>query len=93
MNSLPLPPLAFGLGGQELMIVAVIVLVLFGGKKIPELMRCVGKGVGELQKGLDEGKKGFSGMMDSHDEPAHTTPVAPVAPAAPRTETTTPPTA
>ncbi|RYG40393.1 twin-arginine translocase TatA/TatE family subunit [bacterium] len=93
MNSLPLPPLAFGLGGQELMIVAVIVLVLFGGKKIPELMRGVGKGVGELQKGLDEGKKGFSGMMDSHDEPAPVAPVTPVA-TTPRAEThTTPPTA
>lgn len=46
----------FGLGGQELLIVLVIVLVLFGGKKIPELLRGVGKGVGELQKGLHEGK-------------------------------------
>ncbi len=47
----------FGLGGQELLLVLVIVLVLFGGKKIPELLRGVGKGMGELQKGLDEGKK------------------------------------
>lgn len=46
----------FGLGGQELLIVLVIVLVLFGGKKIPELLRGVGKGVGELQKGLHEGR-------------------------------------
>lgn len=48
---------AIGLGTQELMIVLVIVLVLFGGKKIPELLRGVGKGVGELQKGLEEGKR------------------------------------
>ncbi len=48
----------FGLGGQEIWIVLILVLVLFGGSKIPELMRGVGKGVGELQKGLDEGKKG-----------------------------------
>ena len=47
----------FGLGGQELLIILVIVLVLFGGTKIPELLRGVGKGVGELQKGLDEGKR------------------------------------
>ncbi len=50
--------LAFGFGGpSEWMIIALIVLVLFGGKKIPELMRGVGQGVGELQKGLDEGKR------------------------------------
>lgn len=48
--------LAF-LGTQEWIIIMVIVLILFGGKKIPELLRGVGKGVGELQKGLDEGKR------------------------------------
>lgn len=49
--------LALGFGTQELIIVVVLVLILFGGKKIPELMRGVGKGVGELKKGLDEGKR------------------------------------
>lgn len=48
---------AFGFSGPELWIVLAIVLILFGGKKIPELLRGVGKGVGELQKGLDEGKR------------------------------------
>lgn len=48
--------LAF-LQGQELWIILIVVLVLFGGKKIPELMRGVGKGVGELQKGIEEGKR------------------------------------
>lgn len=77
MNSLPQLPLALGFGsGMEWVIIAVIVLVLFGGKKIPELMRGVGKGVGELQKGLDEGKSGFANMMHSDD---HATPAAPTA--------------
>jgi sec-independent protein translocase protein TatA len=49
-------PLAF-LQGQELWIVLIVILVLFGGKKIPELMRGVGRGVGELQKGIEEGKR------------------------------------
>ncbi len=49
--------LAF-LQGQELWIILIVILVLFGGKKIPELMRGVGKGVGELQKGIEEGKRG-----------------------------------
>ena len=52
-----LQTLAFGLSGPELWIVLAIVLILFGGKKIPELLRGVGKGVGELQKGLEEGKR------------------------------------
>lgn len=49
---------AFGLpGGMEWVWILVIVLLLFGGKKIPELLRGVGKGVGELQKGIHEGKR------------------------------------
>ena len=56
--------LAFGLGTQELVIILVIVLLLFGGAKIPQLMRGVGKGVGELQKGLEEGKKSFQKSVD-----------------------------
>jgi sec-independent protein translocase protein TatA len=48
----------FGLGSQELLIVLLIILVLFGGSKIPELMRSVGQGVSELKKGLDDGKNG-----------------------------------
>ena len=42
------------LGGQEILIIAVIVLVLFGGKKIPELMRGFGKGVNEYKKAKNE---------------------------------------
>jgi sec-independent protein translocase protein TatA len=61
--------LAF-LQGQELIIILVIVLVLFGGKKIPELLRGVGKGVGELQKGLDEGKRAAYHAPDEEPEKA-----------------------
>jgi sec-independent protein translocase protein TatA len=56
--------LAF-LGTQEWIIIMVIVLILFGGKKIPELLRGVGKGVGELQKGLDEGKRTMHETIES----------------------------
>ncbi len=38
-----------GLGGSEMIIVLVIVLLLFGGKKIPELMKGLGKGVKEFK--------------------------------------------
>jgi sec-independent protein translocase protein TatA len=60
----------FGLGWQEFLIVLVIVLVLFGGKKIPELLRGVGRGVGELQKGLDEGKRTFERSMREEESAA-----------------------
>lgn len=45
--------LAFGLGGGEIAIIVVIVLLLFGGKKIPELMRGLGKGIKEFKDGKD----------------------------------------
>lgn len=39
-----------GLGGQELLVIGMIILVLFGGKKIPELMRGLGQGIKEFNK-------------------------------------------
>jgi sec-independent protein translocase protein TatA len=41
-------PLIFGLGPQEILVVAVMILVLFGGRKIPELMRGLGQGIREF---------------------------------------------
>ena len=40
--------LIFSLGGYEIIVVLFVVLLLFGGKKIPELMRGVGKGIREF---------------------------------------------
>lgn len=42
--------------GPELIIILVIVLLLFGGKKIPELMRGLGKGVKSFKQGMQEAK-------------------------------------
>ena len=42
------------LGGYEVIIVLVIIVLLFGGRKIPELMRGVGKGVKEFNKGVTD---------------------------------------
>lgn len=42
------------IGMNELLIIALIVLLLFGGKKIPELMKGLGKGVKSFKAGMDE---------------------------------------
>jgi len=46
--------LLFALGLPEILLIALVVLLLFGGKKIPELMRGIGKGVGEFKKGVKD---------------------------------------
>lgn len=52
--------LLFAPGPTEIIIILVIVILLFGGRKIPELMKGIGKGIGEFKKGtkdLDEDKE------------------------------------
>ena len=46
----------FGLGYQELLIILVIVLVLFGANRWPELARSLGSSVKEFKKGVNETK-------------------------------------
>lgn len=54
MNNL----LLFGnFGTGEILIIALIVLLLFGGKKIPELMRGLGKGVKSFKDGMSDVEK------------------------------------
>ena len=43
-----------GLGGQELIVIFLIVLLLFGAKKLPELAKGVGKSMGEFNKAKQE---------------------------------------
>lgn len=42
------------LGTWEIIVIVLVVLLLFGGKKIPELMRGVGKGVKSFRQGMNE---------------------------------------
>ena len=46
--------LLFTMGGTEWLLIALVVLLLFGGKKIPELMKGLGKGLSEFKKGKEE---------------------------------------
>lgn len=46
---------AIGLGWPELIVILVVLLVLFGAKRLPELARSLGSSVKELQKGLEDG--------------------------------------
>ena len=41
------------IGPWQIAVIAVLILLMFGGKKIPELMRGLGKGVSEFKKGKD----------------------------------------
>jgi sec-independent protein translocase protein TatA len=49
--------LLFGLGPTEIVLILLIVLLLFGGKKIPELMKGLGKGIREFKDGMKEGEE------------------------------------
>ena len=63
--------LLFGLGGQEILLIALIVLLLFGGAKIPELMRGMGKGVKSFKEGMkevDEVKKDIENEVKKDEE-------------------------
>ena len=44
----------FGIGTQEILVIALIILLLFGGKKIPELMKGLGKGVKSFKGGMND---------------------------------------
>lgn len=60
----------FNLQGQEILVIGLIVLLFFGGAKIPQLMRGLGRGMGEFQEGMKDGKKKFQEAMSetSDDE-------------------------
>lgn len=52
------------IGTQEVIIIAIIVLLLFGGKKIPELMRGIGKGIRSFKEGMDDVKSEIERPID-----------------------------
>ncbi len=63
-----------GFGGQELIIVLIIVLVLFGGTKIPQMMRGLGEGMREFKKASSEDDDTVTTKGTTPDTTSNTTP-------------------
>ena len=60
-------PMVFGIGTPELVLIAFVFLLLFGAKKIPELMKGLGKGVKSFKDGMN-GKIDDPGSTDTAAE-------------------------
>ena len=61
--------LLFGsFGWAEILIIALVVLLLFGGKKIPELMKGLGKGVKSFKEGVSEVEKEVEKPLEEKPE-------------------------
>jgi sec-independent protein translocase protein TatA len=78
-------PLAFlGVGDQEMLVIMVVVLILFGGKKMPDFARGLGKALKELRKATGEVEREFKRVMDEAENPPKPplpNPYTPIAPA------------
>lgn len=60
--------LLFNLGTGEIVIIALVVLLLFGGRKIPELMKGLGKGVRGFKEGLNDVQNEINRPLNELDE-------------------------
>jgi len=56
----------FGIGGQELIIIGLLLLVIFGPSKLPQMARDLGRFVNEARRSVDEFKSEL--MLDDEDE-------------------------
>ena len=57
-----------GLGMSEVLLIALVVLLFFGGKKIPELMKGLGKGVRSFKAGMNEIEKDIKDIPSEKSE-------------------------
>ena len=65
--------LLFNLGTGEIILIVAIILLLFGGRKIPELMRGLGKGVKSFKQGMNEVEDELKKPLEDLDKPNQTT--------------------
>jgi len=59
----------FGIGFQEILIILVVVLIIFGPKKLPELARLIGKGLAEFRRASNDLKSAIDFDSINHYEP------------------------
>ena len=45
-------PLVFNFGFWEILLIVLVILLIFGGRRIPELMKGIGKGISNFKKGV-----------------------------------------
>lgn len=88
MNTLPFAILG-DIGGPELLLILFIVLLLFGGEKLPQLARGLGKSVREFKKATGDVQNELKRAIEESDQP--TSPVAPPPAGAPKASTPTEP--
>ncbi len=63
----------FGIGLQEMLIILVVVLIVFGPKRLPDLAKSLGKGIAEFKKASDEVRKGIEeAVQEEEGKPAST---------------------
>lgn len=65
--------LGFIPSGSEFLILALLILLFFGGRKIPELMRGLGKGVKSFKEGVNEAKEEINKAKEEVEKPADDT--------------------
>ena len=69
MNMLTFVPLGV-VGPWQIVIISLVILLLFGGKKIPELMRGLGKGMKSFKEGMNEVEKQIGDIDNDMNAPA-----------------------
>ena len=59
----------FGIGATEWLLIIVVLILLFGAKKIPEIARGLGKSVSEFKRGVREGEEESKPKTDGNSQP------------------------